>query len=237
MKAIVLSCDKYHSFAHHMLLTYQAKWPTNRFMFRIPWNNHVPGDIKSDFDNVEFIRTEVPLKKTIDSLLTDMDDSEWVYWCVDDKYLIDIDQHKANQVVQFVNSVEDQNITGISFMFTRDIKRTAQQKSDSIVQYEDLRFLPHTSSINNWLHQFYRVKNIKQWMDYLPDPEIYKMRALDVSPFLIPGTLLTLDHSISVYGESTSGGEIMDNCVDSFKSYGLPLPEGFNIQQRRVIIK
>ena len=38
IKAIVLSCDKYHKITDHMIETYQKLWPTNKLKFLIPWN-------------------------------------------------------------------------------------------------------------------------------------------------------------------------------------------------------
>ena len=46
MKAIVLTCDKYHRITDLMLETYQSLWSSNQLTFLIPWNNIFPTHIK-----------------------------------------------------------------------------------------------------------------------------------------------------------------------------------------------
>ena len=42
MKAIVLTCDKYHKITNHMITTYQDLWPSNKLKFVIPYNEKQP---------------------------------------------------------------------------------------------------------------------------------------------------------------------------------------------------
>lgn len=238
MKAIVLSCDKYHPMAHHMLLTYQDKWSSNNFQFRIPYNQSIPEDIERDFDDcVEFVHTEAPFKKTVSALINDLDDTEWVYWCIDDKYLINIDEIKANMVREFVDQIQDPNITGVCFQFVRWIKKTIQP--GDVINFNGLTFLQHKSKYNNWLHQFYRVGSLRKLLDHVPEPQLYKMNLLDQQKhrLTIPGKLLTLDHNIATHGESTTGGKITLNCVESFNNYSLQIPTDFKISDRREIVE
>ena len=91
MKAIVLSCDKYHPIAYHMVLSYEKIWPTNKLIYRIPWNNTYPKDIIESFKNkIEAVKVPLEFKKTIEGLLKGLDDDEWIFWCSDDTYLIEI---------------------------------------------------------------------------------------------------------------------------------------------------
>ena len=64
MKAIILSCDKYHPIANHMILTYEKLWPNNELIYRVPWNDKYPNDIKNNFgDKVEPINTPLEFKE------------------------------------------------------------------------------------------------------------------------------------------------------------------------------
>jgi hypothetical protein len=224
--------------AHHMILTYRDKWPTNNFQFRVPYNQSVPKNIEHDFkDCVEFIHTDVPFKKTVSGLLQDLDDMEWVYWCIDDKYLISIDEVKANMVREFVEQTQDPGITGVSFQFVRWIEKTAQPAS--AVNYKGLTFLQHTSKHNNWLHQFYRVGTLRKLVDHVPDPVLYKMNILDRAKhrLTLPGKLLTLNHNIAIHGESTTCSKITLNCVESFNKYNLPFPGNFEISNKQEFVE
>ena len=49
MKAIVLSCDKYHPMTNHMILTYQKLWPSNKLKFLVPWNEEKPESMVEEF--------------------------------------------------------------------------------------------------------------------------------------------------------------------------------------------
>ena len=74
MKAIVLSCDRYHKITNHMITTYQHLWPSNKLKFVIPYNEKYPQFLEDNWgDKVEFIKTPVEFKETIDGLLEDVD--------------------------------------------------------------------------------------------------------------------------------------------------------------------
>ncbi|MDA1302340.1 MAG: hypothetical protein O2868_20005 [Proteobacteria bacterium] len=89
MKAIVLSCDKYHAFARHMILRYDKLWPGHPFTFRVPYQD-ASGDhllAMRASSRVEPRPAATMIKPTLLSLIDDLDDAEWVYWCIDDKAL------------------------------------------------------------------------------------------------------------------------------------------------------
>ena len=116
MKAIVLSCDKYHPITNHMILTYEKLQPSNKLTYRIPWNNKYPQDIVDTFgDKVEPINTPLEFKKTIFGLIEDLDDEEWIFWCSDDTYLVDINEEEATKTLEFVKSLKNSEICGVTF--------------------------------------------------------------------------------------------------------------------------
>ena len=236
MKAIVLSCDKYHPMAHHMILTYKTKWPSNKFTFRVPWNSEFPSNIKDKFGEcIEPVKSDIEFKKTIYTLIEDLDDDEWVYWCIDDKYLIDIDESIANEVTRFVESNNDPELYGVTFGFVGEIRKRARGKP-KIKTNEDLTFILRKPDYHQWLHQFYRVKVLKAFCDYLIEPPKYKAKQMDYHKKLPDaGKYLTLSHNIITCGESTSRGKITKNCVTSFSEYGLELPTNFETTTRKYI--
>ena len=82
MKAIVLTHDKNRSVTHHMIARYLHKWPDNPFVFRVPFQELE----EQSSPKVEFIKTPKSIKKTVLGLLEDLEEDEWIYWCIDDKY-------------------------------------------------------------------------------------------------------------------------------------------------------
>ncbi|MFN2540579.1 MAG: hypothetical protein ABR514_00215, partial [Chthoniobacterales bacterium] len=84
MKAIVLTCDRFRAMTEHMIRQYEGLWPNHPFVFRIPFQQ-LRGQ---DTDRREFRQTPENIRGTVLQLLDDLEDEEWVYWCIDDKYPI-----------------------------------------------------------------------------------------------------------------------------------------------------
>ncbi len=82
MKAIVLTCDRYRAITEHMILQYERSWPDHPFIFQIPYQD-ARG---TDTTKTNYHKTPEDIKGTVLHLLADVDDEEWIYWCVDDKY-------------------------------------------------------------------------------------------------------------------------------------------------------
>jgi len=232
MKAIVQSCDRYHSVAENMLTQYERLWPSNPFTFRLPWNIEYPKNIESKFkDKVEFIKTEIPFKETFNGLTEDLGDDEWVYWCIDDKYVIDMEEDKANKVFKFVESIENPNIINVSLSYAREQKQTADyMKKMGIgksLSFEGLHFIEHRAFTNNWLHQFFRVGALKEFWSHIKEPKRYQARSMDHDVRHLTGVCLVLDHKMCTYGESTDKGSITKNCENSCIENNITVPDYF----------
>jgi hypothetical protein len=248
MKAIVLSCDKYHPIAEHMILKYQELWPTNPFTFRVPWNNTLPNKIINRFnEKIEPIHTNVEFKKTFHDLTKDLDDDEWIFWCIDDKYPIELNEQIANQVIKFISSIKDTDIVYISFHFVRAVKRHALElkghpnpdKRGEQIKFQDLNFLQH-HRIQPWLHQFFRVKTLRKLWSFISEPEKHVAYTMDddiwKNAHLIAGKRFVVEHNICTYGESTWKGKLTRNCHTSFKEQDLPIPSCFEPVGPKLII-
>lgn len=85
MKAIVLSFDKQIGFCQLLYKLYMEMWQDCPLTFRIPWNEENPKYFK-DKPNVELIHCDSPIQSTMKALLNGIEDEEWVYWCIDDRY-------------------------------------------------------------------------------------------------------------------------------------------------------
>jgi hypothetical protein len=89
VKGIVLSFDPHLEIANLLVETYNRLWPDCRFQFRIPFTNRDPRSIFRA-QNVEFISTAPDIRSTVESLLCDLPENEFVFWCIDDRYPIEI---------------------------------------------------------------------------------------------------------------------------------------------------
>lgn len=95
MKAIVLSYDKNHPICELMYKKYMELWPDCPLTFRIPWNQTAPAFFKNK-SNVELIQCDKSIRLTVEALLDNIDDDEWVYWCIDDRVPVYINTVKIN---------------------------------------------------------------------------------------------------------------------------------------------
>jgi hypothetical protein len=89
VKSIVLSFDPHLEIANLLVETYNQLWPDCRFQFRIPFTDRDPRAIFRA-QNVEFISTPPDIRSTVKSLLCDLPEHEFVFWCIDDRYPIEI---------------------------------------------------------------------------------------------------------------------------------------------------
>jgi hypothetical protein len=89
VKGIVLSFDPHLEIANLLVETYNRLWPDCRFQFRIPFTDRDPRSI-CRAQNVEFISTPPDIRSTVKSLLCDLPEHEFVFWCIDDRYPIEI---------------------------------------------------------------------------------------------------------------------------------------------------
>lgn len=102
MKAIVLSFDKHHVYCELLYRMYMKLWPDCPFTFRIPWNQKKP-KFFCDKTNVELIECDQDIRLTVLSLLKDIDDNDFVYWCIDDRFPIYINKEKISQLYMQIN--------------------------------------------------------------------------------------------------------------------------------------
>jgi len=241
MKAIVQTCDRYHSMCEHMMHKYQELWPSNTFTFRIPWNNEYPHKLSGKFDEkINLIQSELEFKKTFESLTGDLPGEEWIYWCIDDKYPARLEEEKCNKVFDFVEQIDDTNIVNVTFNFVREVKTSANRinsndRGNNII-FNNLNFIEHKSYTNNWLHQFFRVKALREFWGNLSEPKKYQAASMDREVRPLNGKLLTLNEHISSYGESTYRGMITKNCFKSCNDLGIKLPTHFKKPLSRGIL-
>jgi len=247
MKAIVLTCDKYIKFADHMIYTYQKLWSSNPFTFRVPYGDY-PENLAKYGDKVELIPMDCSkIKDTVLNLLKDLPDEEWIYWCMDDRYLIRIQEEAANDIYNFVINNADSDLIAVLFVRNR---KGGYFKSDKFIQ-EGVKILTPKKQVvlretvfsqadtlpDVWSHQFMKVKALRRIFESFPDrPFVAKEMDSFKHTKLVGERQLIVENNIAVYGESTSRGEITENCAASFKRWGMELPTNMNISKTYQVI-
>lgn len=226
MKALVLTCDRYRAITEHMILKYDQLWPDHPFVFRIPYQE-LSGSAN---DRWEYVRTPSPIRATALQLMADLDDNEWIYWCVDDKYPIELALPKIRS---FMSSIQDlPDASGLLFCRCKALLR---RPDDTLFPEERPNangdvYLERRGWNQIWIHQFLRVKVLRYLFSQMPE-QIASAKLMDHLKDNIPKPadlrLYVTKENFAVFGESTHKGTINQNCYDSIVKTSIVLPKWF----------
>lgn len=226
MKAIVLTFDRHRAITQHLMLQYEKIWPDHPFRFRIPYQQ-LRG---VDSERAEYIESPPEIAASILRLLKDIDDEEWIYWCSDDKYPIQLVVEKVRELHRYV--LTSSEISGLLFCRTR---ATLDQPQLSLLPRQLVTpagdvLLERKGWYQIWIHQFLKAKVLRSLFSQLPS-QIPSAKALDALKDQIPKPdeyrLFVTEQNFAVFGESTKRGVITRNCLESIRQTDIELPEWF----------
>lgn len=240
-RAIVLSYDRNHVFVDHMIQKYEKLWPESPFIFRVPYNDKYPGYLKEKYgDKIELVRTPSKIKNTVLKLIEDIGEQEWIYWCIDDKYVDKLLLHKYNALTNWVLSIDDPQVQGVSLARARGLFDDGKLDYSNVIETPLGGNLIARRFYNQfWLHQFFRVNVVKTLFKSFPDREF---RAKEMDEFIKgkvtkDGEFYVHDTNLVVFGESASRGKITKNAIKSFKKEKLEIPNGFHSNRSKKSLK
>lgn len=242
MKALVLTFDKYKSFAAHMIMCYEQIWPNNPYTFRVPYQSEeVKLYFEEKFGNkVEMIKSPSGIVDTMFALSDDLDENEWVYWCMDDRYPMTLNVSEVEKCLNFIESDSGQKISGLMFCNSPRIwkHKNCYWHKYKIRTHERQTYYRRKNYTMIWNHQFLRVRVVRTFFNLFPRV-MKQAKEMDYikDNALLPEDqqLYMLDHNIGVYGESTNRGVMLKNCAESFKEKGLPIPEEFKLSDQSIV--
>jgi hypothetical protein len=226
IKAIVLTCDRYRAITEHLIFQYNRLWPDHPFVFHIPYQEL--GGV--DTERGRYLTSPSDIKGTVLHLLAEIDDEEWIYWCVDDKYPIQLVTDKIASLIS--HAVRSPEVDGLLFCRCR-----ATLNNPKLTLYPgkvknpfgDV-YLERKAWFQIWIHQILRAKVLRHLFTHLPDhiPSAKAMDDLkDDVPKLLEHRLFVTRKNFAVFGESTRKGVITQNCYESMVTAGIELPEWF----------
>lgn len=224
MKAIVLTYDKYRTITDHMIFKYDQLWPNHPFQFMVPFQELSP---LMAHNNVDYIKTSRAIKSTIIELLRGMDDEEWIYWCIDDKYPIYLNVPRIESIFQWLLGKNGPKIDGILFCRARQMWNKEFLSGIEIIDNKRNKYLERRDYHQIWIHQFLRVKIIRHLFELFPN-EISNAKTMDE---IIMSIIKPMSHhmyvsmqNLAIYGESTSRGILTRNCYNSLVENGFNIP-------------
>jgi len=226
IKAIVLTCDRYRAITEHMIFQYDRLWPDHPFVFHVPYQEL--GGL--DTERVKYLAAPSDIKGTILHMLSEIDDEQWIYWCVDDKYPIQLVTDKIASLIS--HAMRSPEVDGLLFCRCR-----ATLNNPKLTLYPrkiknpfgDV-YLERKAWFQIWIHQILRAKVLRHLFLHLPD-HIPSAKAMDEFkndvPKISKHRLFVTKENFAVFGESTRGGVITQNCYESMIAAGIGLPEWF----------
>jgi len=227
IKAIVLTYDRYRAITQHLIVQYERLWPDHPFVFHIPYQELGGVDSK----RIKYLTSPADIKATVLHLLADTDDEEWIYWCVDDKYPIQLVTDKIASLIS--HAMRSPEVSGLLFCrcrVTLSNPKLALYPRKIKNPFGDVYF-ERKAWFQIWIHQLLRAKVLRYLFTHLPD-HIPSAKAMDELkndvPKLAEHRLFVTKENFAVFGESTQRGVITQNCYESMLASGIELPEWFH---------
>jgi hypothetical protein len=227
MKALVLTYDRYRCLTEHMIHQYRRLWPDNPFTFRIPYQD-LAGAHETDR---EYVQCPSDIKSTALALLEGLDDQEWVFWCIDDKYPVALDLPRVRAIMTWLDTTDDSSVDGILCCRPKKLMKQKRLTGTQVSITGGITLLERKHYKCIWIHQFLRAKVLKHLFAALPE-EIPDAKTMDGLKEKIckpdDHRLYVSADTLMVFGESTSRGVLTRNCYRSLRRQGLPLPDWHN---------
>lgn len=223
MKALVLTYDNNRRLTEHMIYKYQQVWPDNPFIFCIPYQEN-GGHGQT---NHRYIKSPADIKGTVLALLSGLDQDEWIYWCIDDKYPIHLDLARVESVYNWVRGIDDPDVSGVMFCRPRKLQDNKHLTGKVLKAANGIKCLERSSYDAIWIHQFLRVKVLKHlfesFLDVIPTAKIMDELKYQVKK-PADHRLFVVSRNMAVFGESASRGVLSENCYQSLREAGFELP-------------
>lgn len=238
--AIVLTCQKYAPLSAHMIEGYETIWPNHPFTFRVPDGSNMREHLGRFGDRIDYVSTREGeergrFRQTIFDLLSGIDDDEWVYWCMDDKYPISLNVQAHETIIQQLSSLQDVD----ALQLCRVPFRHDSPLLNKGIQLRVDRYAFHQRRTYHriWIHQFLRARVLRTLFGNFPEVLAEAREMDDIMEHLLPPStqrLFVSTASHAVFGESTTRGMLTTNCALSLQR-GPGLPDGFQVSPKRRI--
>lgn len=247
MKALVLTCDHYHALTEHMIRAYERLWPNHPFTYYVPYQEQQALRNTGITSPTQMIQTPADIRSTVLQLLSGIEDDEWIYWCIDDKYPIRLNIKALENIIKYLPISRPDEVSGIAFIRCRRwlkkqyiLPESIRLTRRSIVQPYGLECMRRRDYSHIWIHQFLRASVIRDLFLSLPET-IPQAKTLDSlkNQLTLPEQqkLFVTRFSNAVFGESTTEGKLTENLIRSIKKQGYPIPKNFPTSTKSIVIK
>lgn len=232
MKALLLTYDRQVGLAELVVKSYLRLWNGCPFQFLVPRND----DRSPHFEfliaqkNVTIVPTPISIRSTMSALLERADDEEWIYWCIDDRYPIEIDQRRIEMVFDFIASGAAGHLNAIKLIHW---KETANPEGKDIeIGDRQFRFQVPYSAWGFWHHHFLRAKVLKEIFvasekNAIADTPWALNEYFHKLPFIevFKSIVFPVGEPIVQYGETLVQGLLLANACEALVRHDCPVPD------------
>ena len=224
MKALVLTYDRNRCLTEHMIHKYRQLWPDHPFTFRIPYQQ----DIGHGEADREYILSPEDIKGTVMTLLSDIDDAEWIYWCIDDKYPIKLNLPRIRSVFKWVEGIRDPSIGSLLFCRPDRLLKKKFLTGETLRDSQGMKYLEQRHYKKIWIHQPMRAGVLRHLFESFPDViPTAKMMDFHKNAVAKPvdHRLFVMAQNLAVFGESSYRGVLTKNCYRSMIANNIRISE------------
>lgn len=234
MNAICLTYDRNMEVMRFVLGTYERFWPDHPFLFRVPYNEDYPLRLKEEFgEQIQLVKTRKEIRGTLSALLDGLDENEWIWWCMDDKYLREVIRKRMDRILSLVSETTDPDVWSV--MVTRN-SYSGTHLVSSIFGMEGEPFLRKKTFHGFFQPQFMRVKVLRKFMidhqvsdqDYLVPAEsggiMPWIEELMHGPLPMGRKVFLATRPLITFGESMTNGKLTVNCLEDMDAMGFAPP-------------
>jgi len=223
MHAIVLTFDKNTVLTEHMIRCYEELWPDHPFIFRIPYQSPAR---KIPHAKRIYIHTPPEIKPTVLTLLADLDDDEWIFWSIDDRFPTKLNTSVILYLIENLLKNTVEHFSGLLFCRSKIMMKRKLLKDEG-VNFMHFTLFEREGYWKIWMPQFLKVKVIRHIFNNFPDViekaiDMDDMKNRLEKPY--HHRLFVTMEDYADFEESTIGGVLTELCFNSLVSRGFPLP-------------
>lgn len=242
MRAIVLTYDRQLEFAALLVKSYLKHWKDCPLHFRIPFSKDESlAKIQNELKNykVEFIKTDSDIRSTMAGLLANIDDEEFVFWAIDDRYPIKINNLPGLQkIYKNLSASTDDSLSQVDSIKLFTHPEVAWNKRFSIqdiccrneISFANTSFFIQKISPSKgfYIHHFTRGKVLKKYFLNHQLPKVYGLSEFHnhLTSFETPAEKVLIPvQPIAEFAEPCVDGELTINGFCDLRRYKLEIPQ------------
>jgi hypothetical protein len=238
IKVVTLTFDQNRPFFENMLMSYQELLPGQGLDFCLPYQTD---DSVAEGQTVRLMKTDPGIRATVLSQLRGLDDSDWIYWATDDRFLVGANLTVFERVRQMIQKGTFEDFDGVLLNSKHSqMGKVNPSQLELGIGSDAITFDLREDLLTIWLHQFLRVWVLRVIFEAMPE-ELNQAKLMDtyvrqLEEKLLVRRLQTRDDFL-VFQESLSRGIPTREGVRALRSRNLGVPASKKILKLKSLIQ